>query len=99
MFSSTSGVFELWGLTTTAEYRALRTKLYRDIPSVEVRALLKRRFPTGSCKSFVLGEKSKSRAERGAAFVDDDATTSIIDNLAKSLMRDWQKSREQSEMV
>jgi intracellular multiplication protein IcmB len=94
LFTSTSGGLELWGLTTTAEDRALRNKLYRLMPSAEARAVLKKRFPRGSCKSYVLGEKAKSREERGENFVDDDPTSSIIETLAESIFRDWKKSQD-----
>lgn len=94
LFTSTSGGLELWGLSTTAEDRALRNLLYRDVPAPEARAVLKRRFPTGSCKSFVLKEKERSREEKGDQFVDDDVTSSVIENLAKSLKKEWLELHE-----
>jgi intracellular multiplication protein IcmB len=95
LFTATSGGLELWGLSTTAEDRALRNKLYAEMPAPTARRLLKGRFPTGSCKKFVQTKKQESQIEQGDQFVDDDAEASIIDKLAIELIGQWKKELEQ----
>lgn len=94
LFTSTCGGIELWALATTMEDRALRTLLYSEIPSVEARKVLKRRFPSGSCKGYVDQQKSRSRDEMGEGFVDDEATRSVIQSLAKELIGQWREMNE-----
>jgi len=89
LFTATSGGLELWGLSTTAEDRALRTALYRAMPSQEARQVLKNRFPGGSCKSWVLQKKGESKGDSSDGFVDEDVLTSAIQKLAEEMILEW----------
>jgi len=91
LFTSTLGGLELWALTTTLEDRALRGRLYQEMPTSDARRVLARRFPGGSCKSYVLKKKSEVRDSMGDKFVDDDIYESIIQNLAKELVSEWER--------
>lgn len=91
LFTATSGGLELWGLSTTAEDRALRTALYRNMPSDDARAVLKERFPSGSCKSYVLDQKSNAKGAEG--FVDDDKIKSLLETLADDLTAEWRRKQ------
>ena len=94
LFTSTCGGMELWGLATTMEDRGLRGLLYSEINKKDARQLLKKRFPTGSCKSFVDQQKSRTKEELGDGFVDDEATQSMIQKLARELLDEYRLSRE-----
>lgn len=93
LFTSTMGGQELWSLSTTLEDRALRNRLYKVMPSPEARRVLARRFPGGSCKSHVLKIKSEVRASQGEAFIDEDVQESIIQNLARDLVGEWERMK------
>lgn len=103
LFTSTCGGMMLWGLATTMEDRSLRTMLYEQIPSTnarkEARKVLKRRFPSGSCKSYVDQQKMRSKEETGEGFVDEEATQSVIQKLAKELLDEYRVQREEEAAV
>jgi len=90
LFTSTSGGLELWALSTTAEDRALRSSLYKRMPPVEARAILKEAFPTGSCKKYVLDKKGEIQKENDG-FIDDDKLNTILEELAEKLTARWRK--------
>lgn len=94
LFTSTCGGIELWALATTMEDRALRSLLYAEMPSAEARQILKRRFPSGSCKSYVDLQKSRSKEEMGEGFVDEEAVKSVIKTLAADLLSEWRNANE-----
>jgi intracellular multiplication protein IcmB len=89
LFTATSGGLELWALSTTAEDRRLRSMLYDVMPPRDARRVLRDRFPSGGCKSFVLNESAKTKESRGEAFIDDDLEGTVIQNLAKELIEKW----------
>lgn len=89
LFTASSGGIELWALSTTGEDRKLRSALYDVMPGRDARRALKERFPKGSCKSYVLDQMAKTKAERGDAFVDDEAEDTVIEGLAKQLIAKW----------
>lgn len=89
LFTATSGGLELWGLSTTAEDRALRSALYKNMPSQEARRVLKDRFPGGSCKSYVLEHKANAKLNGGEGFVDDEQVKSLLEKLADELTLKW----------
>lgn len=99
LFTSTCGGGELWALATTMEDRSLRDMLYSHIPKKEARGVLKKRFPSGSCKSYADQQKSKSKEELGEGFVDEEATQSVIQKLAKGLLEEYRLSQELSAVV
>ena len=86
LFTASSGGLELWGLSTTGEDRKLRSMLYDVMPGPEARAVLKRAFPSGSCKKFVDTEKARTKEEKGQSFVDDEAEDTVIESTAKQLI-------------
>jgi len=86
LFTASSGGLELWGLSTTGEDRKLRSVLYDAMPGREARRALRDRFPRGSCKGYVLDQMAKTKAERGDAFVDDEAEDTVIESIAKQLI-------------
>lgn len=94
LFTSTCGGMELWALATTMEDRGLRGLLYSQIPTADARKVLKTRFPSGSCKSYVDQQKSRSKDELGEGFVDEEATQSVIQKLAKELLDEYRLSQE-----
>lgn len=89
LMTASSGGLELWALSTTGEDRALRNKLYSAMPPTEARRILKRRFPEGGCKDYVMAQRSLSQAERTEGFVDDDIDSSTIQRLAAELTAEW----------
>ncbi len=94
LFTSSCGGMELWALATTMEDRGLRSLLYSQIPSAAARRVLKKRFPSGSCKSYVDQQKSMSKSELGEGFVDEEATSSVIQKLGKELLDEYQMTQE-----
>ena len=94
LFTSTCGGMELWALATTMEDRGLRGLLYSQIPKGDARKVLKKRFPSGSCKSYVDQHKLKSKEELGEGFVDEEVTESVIQKLASELLDEYRTSRE-----
>lgn len=91
LFTASSGGLELWGLSTTGEDRKLRSMLYDVMPGPEARAVLKRAFPSGSCKKFVDTEKARTKEEKGQSFVDDEAEDTVIESTAKQLIAEWKR--------
>lgn len=89
LMTATSGGLELWALSTTGEDRALRTRLYEEMPSRDARRLLKRRFPSGTCKNYVLAERNKARIENTEGFLDEELAKSIIQQLTAELVAEW----------
>ena len=87
LFTLTAGPMRLWALSTTAEDRKLRTLLYAGMPGNEARAMLAKRFPSGSCKALV--EKLKAEMFSKATFVDDDMEASVIERIAKEMIDDY----------
>lgn len=94
LFTSTCGGMELWGLATTLEDRNLRSALYSQINKKDARMILKKRFPTGSCKSYVDQLKSRSKEELGEGFVDEEATQSVLQKLARELLDEHRRIQE-----
>lgn len=92
LFTATSGGLELWGLSTTAEDRALRNALYKAMPSSIARQMLKNQFPSGSCKSYVLDKKAQAKDVDGEGFVDEEVTDSVIVMLAEKMIAKWRDS-------
>ncbi|CAJ6613318.1 IcmB protein [Burkholderia pseudomallei] len=95
LFTASSGGTELWGLSTTGEDRKLRSMLYDVMPGPQARAMLKGMFPTGSCKKFVDAEKARTKDERGASFIEEDAENTVIESTAKRLIADWKRKAAQ----
>jgi intracellular multiplication protein IcmB len=91
LFTATSGGLELWALSTTPEDRRLRSLLYEAMSPREARRVLRDRFPSGGCKSYVLNEAARSKEDRGESFVDDDVEDSVIQALAKQLIEKWKR--------
>lgn len=100
LFTATSGGIEMWGLTTTAEDRALRSRLYDNMSKPVARMILNERFPRGSCKAYVLDQKQKVKSEIGdVSFIDSDAENTVIDKLFKELMDRYYQLREQGKIM
>lgn len=95
LFTATSGGLELWGLSTTAEDRVLRSALYSRMPSQDARRILKRRFPSGSCKSYVMRQKANAKAA-GEGFVDDERMQSLLEVLADELTQEWREQQAEN---
>lgn len=95
LFTATSGGLELWALSTTPEDRRLRSLLYEAMSPREARRVLRDRFPSGGCKSYVLNEAARSKEDRGESFVDDDVEDSVIQTLAKQLIEKWKRDSMQ----
>ncbi|WP_432262879.1 IcmB protein [Cupriavidus sp. TMH.W2] len=89
LMTATSGGLELWALSTTGEDRALRTKLYEEMPAREARRILKQRFPKGTCKDYVMAKRLAGRDEANEGFIDDDLESSTIQQLAAELILQW----------
>lgn len=87
LFTTTIGPMRLWALSTTAEDRKLRSLLYAAVPGNVARALLARRFPSGSCKKAV--ELMKAEMSNTAEFVDDDMSMSVIERIAKDMLAEY----------
>ncbi|WP_454727976.1 MULTISPECIES: IcmB protein [Cupriavidus] len=96
LMTATSGGLELWALTTTGEDRALRNKLYSEMPAIDARRVLKRRFPNGTAKDYVMAQRLLSASERGEGFVDDDVDSSTIQKLATDLIAEWKLGSAES---
>lgn len=94
LFTATSGGLELWGLSTTAEDRALRSALQRVMSSSDARQTLKARFPSGSCKNYILRKKAEIKQDSGSNFVDDEAADSLVEALANDIIGKWRTVRE-----
>jgi intracellular multiplication protein IcmB len=90
LFTSTVGPRELWALSTTAEDRGVRQKLYQEVPGIDARDLLAREFASGSCKSYVMNELQKMKdVSGGDGFIEEEANLSIYDQIVKRLVAKW----------
>lgn len=89
LMTATSGGLELWALSTTGEDRALRNRLYEEMPTREARRMLKLRFPSGTCKGYVMAERTRARSDGAEGFVDEDLDRSIIQRTAQEVVREW----------
>lgn len=90
LFTMTAGPMRLWALSTTAEDRKLRSLLYAALPGNEARALLAEKFPSGSCKRLVDKLKAEKASNADHEFIpDDDASASIIDQIAKAMIDEY----------
>jgi intracellular multiplication protein IcmB len=83
--TSTLGPIELWAFNTTAEDARIRNALYKRIGSSETRKLLAMLYPGGSAAKVVEQRLSK-RKETGQR-VDDQAASSVIDEIIEEIMR------------
>lgn len=97
LFTATSGGLELWGLSTTAEDRTLRNALQRVMSSRDARRMLKTRFPSGSCKSYILRKKAEVKQDSGSNFVDDEVAESLVQALANEMIVKWRGMRDVEE--
>lgn len=91
IFTATIGAKRLWALSTTAEDRKLRSMLYEAMPAPDARAMLAEAFPSGSCKGYV--DDMKAQAAKEGHFVDDEAASSVIEELAKNLINHYLNRR------
>lgn len=87
---ATIGPARLWALSTTAEDRKLRTLLYEKMPKTQARALLAKRFPSGSCKSYV--EALRLEDANDAGFDDEQMQDNIINKIANNMYSEWLRS-------
>ena len=81
---NTPGPMELWALTTSPRDAALRERLHERLAPAAARAVLARRFPTGSAREWI--ETTLSRLElRGArnAVSERDLLDGLADELAQ----------------
>jgi intracellular multiplication protein IcmB len=90
LFTATIGPMRLWALSTTAEDRKLRSLLYAKLPGNVARALLARRFPSGSCKAVV--DRLKIETTGTSEFVDDEVFSSIIERVASEMLSEYYHS-------
>lgn len=84
LYTMTVGPMRLWGLSTTAEDRKLRSLLYEAVPGNVARELLAKRFPSGSCKNAV--QTMKREMSNVGEFIDDDMSLSIIDRIGDEIL-------------
>jgi len=81
---NTPGPVELWALNTSPRDVALRDRLYDRLASAAARAVLARRFPTGTARERIDGELRRSEL-RGASGTVSEQT--VIERLADDLAR------------
>lgn len=93
LFTSTCGGQELWALATTMEDRGLRNLLYEQMPKHEARRILRKRFPNGTCKSYVAAQKVVARSDVSEGYVDEEVDLSIIQKLAAEMIQEWRVAR------
>ncbi len=96
LFTSTMGPQMLWGLATGKEDRVVRDILYKRLGAGEARRALAWRFPTGSCHSYVGKLRQRTKSESSTGWVDDDATTSILQKLATEVYEAWIERKEKA---
>lgn len=86
LFTLTPGPQRLWALSTTAEDRKLRMMLYEAMPRDAARALLAKRFPSGSCKRLV--ERRKQEQFSDGEYIDEAMESSVIEKIAAELLKE-----------
>ena len=79
---NTPGPVELWALNTAPRDVALRERLYARLAPATARAVLARRFPTGTAREWIDGALRRSEL-RGAAGTASEQT--VIERLANDL--------------
>ncbi|MBB4000106.1 hypothetical protein [Aureimonas pseudogalii] len=80
------GPNELWALSTTAEDAALRRMLYERLGSKPARAILAKRFPSGSARGTL--ERRLSDLEDQGTAIDNRARENVVQQLADDLVRE-----------
>lgn len=87
---NTLGPRKIWAFSTTAEDSQLREALYKKMPAAEARAMLAKRFPKGSAKSYI-ESLAKERAKMSTNdFIDkEQEQLGIIKEIVNELHLSW----------
>ena len=83
MLTNTPGPVELWAFSTTPDDMALRRRIFKAIGPSEGRALLARRFKSGSATTLIDAMRMELRA---------DDNESVVDKLARELLDEYRGS-------
>lgn len=84
LLTATLGPIELWALNTTAVDVMIRNELYRKIGPKQARALLARRFPSGTA-ARILEERYAEYKEEGG-IIDDQVKNSVMQQMLNDLL-------------
>jgi intracellular multiplication protein IcmB len=79
----------LWALSTSAQDRKLRTLLCVEFDAPVARALLAKRFPNGSCGSYIEAQAEKANIKN---FDGDDDNSTLVEELAKEMIADYRRT-------
>ncbi|MDF1654761.1 MAG: type IV secretion protein IcmB [Coxiellaceae bacterium] len=91
LLTATLGPIELWALNTTATDVYIRNELYHKIGPKNARALLARRFPSGSAAK-VLEDRYADYKEEGG-HIDEDSKSTVMQSLVSEILESYYKEQ------
>lgn len=91
LLTATLGPIELWALNTTAVDVYIRNALYKKIGPKQARALLARRFPSGSAAK-TLEERYAEYKEEGS-LIDENVKSSVMQQMIDDLLEGYYKEQ------
>ncbi len=90
LLTLTLGPVELWAFSTTVEDVNIRNKLYKRLGPAEARRVLATLFPGGSIAKLVEDRLAVIKEDTG--YIEEDAKTSVIDELIAEIMEAYMKN-------